>query len=278
MTMKLLSLFPSLLAISTVAACAQLSVEPVARALEGFTACAVISYPDPESEQPGTAGNRALILNPAMAQERASPCSTFKIPNTLIGLETGVITGPEFTLPWDGTQRVIEVWNQDHQLRGAFQNSVVWWYQELARRIGAEPMDAWLTNFNYGNRDTSGGIDQFWLGSTLTISAEEQVTFLTQLVEKQLPITDRTREILLATMRVEERGGAVLYGKTGSDGDLASGKMTLGWYVGFIEHTATPGQYTVFAFRIVDGDNPSGPKVRELAKTALSDLKLWPGE
>ncbi len=33
--------------------------------------------------------------------QRFSPCSTFKIPNSLIGLETGVLTDATTVIPWD---------------------------------------------------------------------------------------------------------------------------------------------------------------------------------
>src|SRR5690606_19074699 len=111
------------------------------------------------------------------------PASTFKIPNTLIALETGVASGAEFFLAWDSVAAPREdwwpdAWARDNTLRTALPASVVWFYQELARRIGAERMHEYLERFGYGNRDISGGIDQFWLTGGLRISAEEQVDFL----------------------------------------------------------------------------------------------------
>ena len=116
--------------------------------------------------------------NPELARRRFSPCSTFKIPNSLIGLETGVIPGPDFVLPWDGTHYEIAAWNRDHDLRSAIANSVVWYYRELARRVGLARMKEYVERFSYGNQDLSGGVDRFWLGSSLRISPEEQVAFL----------------------------------------------------------------------------------------------------
>ncbi|MBN1814974.1 MAG: class D beta-lactamase, partial [Anaerolineae bacterium] len=37
------------------------------------------------------ASNQYSRYNPEQCAKRMSPCSTFKIPNSLIGLETGVI-------------------------------------------------------------------------------------------------------------------------------------------------------------------------------------------
>src|SRR5574343_548321 len=91
------------------------------------------------------------------------PASTFKICNSLIGLETCVIKDADFVIPWDKVVRNRVEWNQDHTLRLAMKNSTVWYYQELARRVGQNKMDYWIKKANYGNHSTKGGIDKFWL-------------------------------------------------------------------------------------------------------------------
>ena len=98
------------------------------------------------------------------------PASTFKIPNSMIALETGVVEDPDKDIfKWDGVTRSIEPWNKDHTLRSAIAVSAVPVYQEIARRIGAERMQKYLDLFDYGNRDIGGGIDQFWLTGNLRI-------------------------------------------------------------------------------------------------------------
>ena len=48
------------------------------------------------------------------------PASTFKIPNSVIALETGVVGDPDKDVfQWDGVTRSIEAWNRDHTLRSA---------------------------------------------------------------------------------------------------------------------------------------------------------------
>jgi beta-lactamase class D len=64
-------------------------------------------------------------------------------------------------IPWDGTIHEFESWNQDHTLRSAIRDSVVWYYQELARRVGDEQMQHYVAAVEYGNQDISGGIDLF---------------------------------------------------------------------------------------------------------------------
>ncbi|MCA9698399.1 MAG: hypothetical protein KC431_12795, partial [Myxococcales bacterium] len=50
-------------------------------------------------------GDRLIVSDPALVEQGMIPASTFKIPNSLISLELGVIDGPETTLAWDGVER-----------------------------------------------------------------------------------------------------------------------------------------------------------------------------
>lgn len=167
--------------------------------------------------------------------ERASrgfiSASTFKIPNTLIGLETGVITGEDFTLKWDGKNYALENWNRDHNLASAFKYSVVWYYQEVARRIGSQDMQKYLDMFNYGNKDISGGIDRFWLTGAIRISALEQVDFLKKIYYAELPVSARSLEVLKKIMIYESTENYTMRAKTGW---AVSSDMT-GWFVGYVE-------------------------------------------
>src|SRR5260370_5526322 len=96
--------------------------------------------------------------------EAKLPASTFKIPNSIIALETGVVADPDKDIfKWDGVTRNIEAWNKDHTLRSAIAASVVPVYQEIARRIGAERMQKYLDLLDYRNRYIGGGSGQFWL-------------------------------------------------------------------------------------------------------------------
>jgi beta-lactamase class D len=121
------------------------------------------------------------IVNPSLASRGFLPASTFKIPNTVIGLETGVIPDEHFSQRWDGVKRGRTEWNRDQDLASAMKYSVVWFYQEVARRIGQPRMQKWLNTLDYGNHDTSGGIDMFWLQGGLRITPRQQVDFLWQL-------------------------------------------------------------------------------------------------
>ena len=52
-------------------------------------------------------------------------------------------------ISWDGTDWGFASWNQDHNLRTAMKNSVVWFFLELARRIGTERMQKYVNLLEY---------------------------------------------------------------------------------------------------------------------------------
>ena len=170
----------------------------------------------------------------ARCSERFIPASTFKIVNALIALETGVAPDAGYIIPWDGKTRGIPAWNQDHTLQSAFAASTVWYYQELARRIGPERMQHYLDLIGYGNGDITGGIDQFWLTGGLRISPQEQIALLVRLYRGQLPVSARSQEIVKTIMVQREGEGYVLRGKTG----WARLDRDIGWYVGYVEKGA----------------------------------------
>src|SRR5690606_30567721 len=96
--------------------------------------------------------------------QRLPPCSTFKIWNTMVALEIGLVSSPdEQFYKWDGQKRFLDEWNQDLTLKQAFAFSCVPAFQTLAQRIGPERMRAWLDRISYGDGDISAGISEFWL-------------------------------------------------------------------------------------------------------------------
>jgi len=146
-------------------------------------------------------------------------------------LETGVIKDENFLIPWDSIKRR-DIWDKDHTLRTAFRNSVVWYYQELARHVGGKQMKYWLDKAHYGNADTSGGIDKFWLYGGLRITPEQQVDFLRRLHDNKLPFSQRSMDIVKNIMVEKDTLGYVIRAKSGWG--IQNGK-NIGWYVGYIE-------------------------------------------
>ena len=90
--------------------------------------------------------DRTYQYNQQRNEKAFSPGSTFKILNSLISLETGVIDNKLAILTWDGIYRPIAEWNRDLNMKEAFRLSAVWFYQVLARRVGHDKMQLMLAN------------------------------------------------------------------------------------------------------------------------------------
>ena len=197
------------------------------------------------------------------------PASTFKIPNSLIALETGVVEDPDKDVfKWDGVVRSIEGWNKDHTLRSAIAASAVPVYQEIARRIGAERMQKYVDLLEYGNRDIGGGIDQFWLTGNLRIDPVQQVDFVDRLRRGALPVSKRSQELVRDILPVTKSGDAVIRAKSGLLG-AEIGKPSLGWLVGWAERGSAQ---TVFALNM-DCREPRHIADRmKLAQQCLTDI------
>lgn len=170
--------------------------------------------------------------NKARADSAFSPASTFKVFNSLVGLTEKAVAHDSVVLPWDGVKRGWEKWNMDHSMRTAFQYSAVWFYQEIARRVGPKRMQFWLDKAGYGNRQMGGGIDQFWLTGDLRITAIEQIEFLFSLEALDLPFPRDVQENVHRIMLADSGPDWKLYAKTGWS--AAEGMPQVGWYVGFV--------------------------------------------
>ncbi len=141
------------------------------------------------------------------------PASTFKIANTIIGLETGVVTDADSPLPWDGKQYENPDWNRDHTLRSAVQVSCVPCFQSIARKVGEAQMKDWVSRLDYGNRDIGGKIDTFWLAGALRISPLQQIDFLRRLDGGKLPIQERTLDTVRDVITLDVGPDHILRGQ-----------------------------------------------------------------
>ncbi len=202
-------------------------------------------------------------FNQKRADERLSPCSTFKILNSIISLDAKALKDENETIKWDGAVREYDAWNRNHDMRSAISVSTVWFYQELARRVGAKRMQEGVEAAKYGNMDTSKTLMDFWLGGgSLRVSANEQVDFLSRMMSGKLPFSPRSIAVTKEIMTVEKGDGYTLGGKTGSCGGA-------GWFVGFVEDV---GGTKVFAFNI-KGDGANGVEAKKIAIKYLKTFK-----
>jgi beta-lactamase class D len=212
-----------------------------------------------------------LRYNPQQCAEAVLPASTFKILNSLIGLESGVIPDENYVIKWNGAQYENPVWNQDHTFKSALQNSVVWYYQELARRVGQEKMQAYVSAADYGNRDISGKIDSFWLEGGLRISPDQQIDFLTRFYQEKLPFSQRSFQLVKELLTQEKTDSYRLVGKTGT---VQRTVPYVGWFVGYVERD---GKVYIFATNIQGASSDiSGVKAREISRNILKSMGLVP--
>jgi len=225
-------------------------------------------------------GNLVAREGEARCARRFSPCSTFKIPNTLIGLEAGVLSGPDTVIPWDRERYPQEAWwppewtDRVHDLRSAFAHSFVPYYRALAMRIGRAAMARHLAAFAYGNQVIGERLDAFWLDGALRISADEQVRFLRALHLGRLGVSARSREVLREIMIHETRNGHVLRAKTGTC-DGMKGSAALGWLVGSVERG---DRVHFYAFNVDGATTADIARVWrfDVLRALLAELKLWP--
>jgi len=166
------------------------------------------------------------------------PASTFKIVNSLIGLQTGKITNDSMIIKWDGIERPVKEWNKDLTMYEAFRVSAVPYYQEVARRIGKDTMQFWLDSISYGTKKITSRIDTFWLDNSLKITADEQLGLVKRLYFHQLPFFDTYEDIVKRAMLFDNNSNYKLSYKTGWGQDEKGNQLA--WIIGWIEENKHP--------------------------------------
>jgi beta-lactamase class D len=214
------------------------------------------------------ATDHLTLVNATRAQTRLVPASTFKIANTVIALETGVVKDENEIIPYGGKPQPFKQWEKDMSMREAIALSAVPIYQELARRIGLERYREWLARLDFGNRQTGEIVDTFWLDGPLEISAVEEARFVARLAQQKLDATTRSQSIARDIIRIESRDGKVLYGKTGW---RFSSTPNLGWWTGWVERD---GKISAFSLNIDMPFASDAPKRVTVGKIMLSKLGI----
>ncbi|MFT3902099.1 MAG: penicillin-binding transpeptidase domain-containing protein [Niabella sp.] len=209
------------------------------------------------------------------------PASTFKIVNSLIGLQTGVISSDSMIIPWDGVTRSVPAWNKDLTMYEAFRVSAVPYYQEVARRIGKDTMQFWIDSLRYGSgkKDTAfkitTAVDTFWLDNSLKITPDENLGLVKKLYFNELPFFKIYQEKVKNAMLFENNANYKLSYKTGL-GSSDTGH-NIGWIVGWIEENKHP------YFFVLNVESPDPhydmSKVRiEILKDILKQLGFFEGK
>lgn len=213
------------------------------------------------------AGSGAVVVRDGACDRRATPASTFKFPIALMGYDAGVLkdaTSPrwDYRAEFDAPERARKPidptsWEKE---------SIVWYSQEITRKLGMARFRGYVEAFDYGNEDVTGtpgrddGLTQAWLMSSLAISPTEQVAFVRAFLARSLPVSPRAFEMTAAILPVfAAPGGWTVHGKTGSgwlrhpDG-RPNRDRPVGWFVGWAEKA---GRTVAFArLRINEGRTP----------------------
>lgn len=222
--------------------------------------------------------NLYKIYNAELCEKRTSPCSTFKIISTIMGLEKGIITSVDSKMGYDGTVYTTDTWNKDLGLREAFNESCIWYFRKVIDQIGQSDVQKYLNKLKYGNCDISewdgSGINSlpelngFWLESSLEISPKEQVNILADIFNGKTDFSKQNIEILKEVMLTQKIGNVTVYGKTGTGQNADTRNKDNGWFVGMIDNS---DDVYYFAVHLTDENQEvSGPKAKEIALNIIN--------
>jgi beta-lactamase class D len=209
------------------------------------------------------------------------PASTFKIVNSLIGLQTGKIVNDSMVIPWDGVKRFRDEWNKDLTMYEAFRVSAVPYYQELARRIGKDTMQLWLDSLKYGVMDQKekvmirSAVDSFWLDNSLKVTPDQQLGLIKRLYFDQLPFFKSYQEVVKRAMLFEDKIDYRLGYKTGWG--FAENGHSIGWITGWIEENKHP-YFFVLNIESADKDIDMQTVRMKILKDILKQLGFFEGK
>lgn len=224
--------------------------------VDGATA-SIIFYNDKQKEY--------WLDNKTGTETYYSPCSTFKIISTILGLENSIITDENSKMQYSGYNYPLDSWNQNLTLEQAFKSSCVWYFKQIIDKIGQDSVKDFLNKLDYGNCDVSewdgSGLNPtsdtngFWIESSLKITPKEQVDILCKIFEGKTKISAENISIAKKIMLLSSDKDYLLYGKTGSG-------VNNSWFVGFFEEE---NERWYFAVHLEDKQNVSGKDARDVA-------------
>ena len=228
--------------------------------------------------------NRLVVRsNPHRCAQRTSPCSTFKVPLALMAFDSGILEDEASAMKWDGTKTSRDEWNRDQTAAAWMKNSVVWFSQRLTPQLGMKRVKDYLSRFDFGNKDMSGGLTTAWLESSLQVSPDEELRFWQRFWREELPVSkhafDMTKKLTLVGTSAS---GWTLHGKTGSGavgggGPNQASVLWLGWFVGHVARSDREYVFvTSYSDRVESTDRrPPGWIARDIAKEILVEMGLY---
>jgi beta-lactamase class D len=118
------------------------------------------------------------------------------------------------------------------------------------------------------------------MDGTLAISAVEQADFQARLQRGELPVSDRARAVLDQVTRLDQRGDAVLFGKSGTatGDDQPETRGSIVWLVGHLERGARKHAYALLLRSPRQDSTELRSRRVSLTKELLALYGLWPAE
>lgn len=216
--------------------------------LSGFYAPTVMAAQPVQCTVVVDAASGETVHRDGTCDKAFAPQSSFKLPLAVMGYDAGILTDAQ-TPRWDyrpewkspaREQKSVDptIWERD---------SIVWYSQEITRKLGKQKFAEYVRRFDYGNADVKGvkgksdGLTQSWLMSSLKISPEEQVDFLRRFVNGKLPVSKEAHDKTVAIIPTfKAADGWTIHGKTGAgrmrtEAGKFDGNDWLGWFVGWAE-------------------------------------------
>ncbi|MGN6265907.1 MAG: penicillin-binding transpeptidase domain-containing protein [Ginsengibacter sp.] len=209
------------------------------------------------------------VYNMNLDTQRLSTGTSFKVIETLIGIQTGRITNEQSTLGDDSSSP------KNANLQQAFQNNSVPYFQELARQLGKDTLQMWLDSISYGNHKIASPVDSFWLNNDLKISPDEQLGFLSKLFFEQLPFQKYAQQTVANLMKKEDTSLYSLSYATGLGIDEKNNSFA--WNLGWIEENKHIYFFVTF-IRTPDKSANTENTVIQISKSCLRELGFFKGQ
>jgi beta-lactamase class D len=208
------------------------------------------------------------VYNMKLDTQRLSAGTSFKILNTLIGVQTGKIINENTVMNDTGAIKSVT-------LKEAFNTSSVPYFQSLARQIGKDTMKFWIDSISYGNKNVSGPVDSFWLNNNLKISPDEQLGLMSKIYFDQLPFQKYAQQMVESLMLKEDNTLYKLSYATGSGVDEKNNSF--GWTLGWIEENRHVYFFITY-IKTPDRNVDLKPTGIHISKSILTGMGFFKGE
>lgn len=178
--------------------------------------------------QEGDRTHRFGALDP---DEALAPCSTFKLPHAVLGLEEGALAPGRMERTCDPKE--CHAAHRTLGLEAAIRHSCISYFRQVARELGVARERQALARMGYPATGSFRPADGFWLSTEgMRITAQQQLAWIRRFYTEGLGVKPQHLEAVRRASLRAETPAWTLWGKTGSSGPR--GALPHGWFVGRI--------------------------------------------